>query len=105
MSSYKYSQERRHNPEIRAVVVDALQKQSKALADAQKLLAEAQRILSGVPYPLLDQGIYYRVQASVNTALMEVKRKQSMSGDETDTYVGNIAASQTGEEIEKDLKK
>lgn len=105
-SVYRYSDERRHDPEIREVVIDALKTQKEAVDEAYKFLVEADKILSAAPYTDLDSGMYYNAQNSVKKALRDVERKRRFAGDsENETYVGNLAASHVGERIKKDLSK
>lgn len=89
---------------IRDEVLKVLNAKAEAVKKAEFLVSEALAILNDVPYVGMDDSIYSRVVNSVGMADYIIRRDKDMIDRRpTETYIGNMAAFELGEAIEKDL--
>jgi hypothetical protein len=100
MTTYHYSDERRNDPELREKTAKVIEARKAALAVAAKKLREAMDILD--PLRIFDgDPIFERSAFSAWRAYNQVSGDASfMNRPTTDTYIGNLAASELGEQIE-----
>lgn len=100
MSTYKYQESRRNDPELRAKVEKVIRARNEALLQASTLLEQANRILKEQSH-FVDDGIYDRQVRSVSIAAYLLKDDADFKNrDITDTYIGNLAAGRLGEQLE-----
>lgn len=104
MAAHKYSDERRHDPEVRAKVERVIIAQNALMARAAatlKELAAEMRSLSGLRD---SHSIYDRSYDTVFSAAWKVEHDSDFmnrDGGPNDCYIGNMAASPMGEYLQK----
>lgn len=101
MTIYKYSEERRNDPELCAKVAKVVKARQIALLEAAEKLQEVMDILQ--PLDRFEgDSIYRRCVSAVWIAHHQVSGdaefKKKIGGD---TYIGNKAASELGHQIEE----
>lgn len=101
----KANNERRNNPEIRAEVKRVLDARVEAHVKALALVKEAYEIMRATPYQGIDADIYDRGTSAVWSAYYTLGRDERFVGRNTETYIGNVAAFELGEVIEKNMEK
>jgi hypothetical protein len=99
MVTYNYSEQRRHDPELRGNVEKLLLAQNATLLEAAQTLQELvdkMRVLSIERNPIYD-----RCVAAVRSARYSVSSDADFMNRSkpNDTYIGNMAASEMGEYI------
>ena len=99
MSTYHYSEEQRNDPELRAKVAKVIKARQDALAEAAQKLQEAVDILR--PLSIFDgDAIYQRSYDATWRAFNQVSGDAAFMGrPTTETYIGNKAASELGDQI------
>jgi hypothetical protein len=104
---YKYDNDRRNDPELKAKVAKVLVARQNALKEADALLKQAAQILSAQS-DFVDGAIYNRQVQAVRIASFTLSRDtefevggpRRQNPAENDNYLGNLAAGPLGEQIE-----
>lgn len=104
---YKHSEERRKDPVLRERVTEVLNQQADAVREATPLLEEAFRILRKGNSNLSaysQMALYRRIEDITARAVQEIHATgQYITDPRTDTYIGNIAASEVGYVLQREL--
>lgn len=98
----KSNEKLRNDMEVREVVQDVLDAKDKAVKDALALLQQAQMLLVTVPYYNVDEPLYTRVVDAVSAANTQAQAYNQHT-EHTETYVGNVAASELGRMIKQQI--
>lgn len=100
----KYNDTRRNDPQVRAAVVELLDNQDAAVAEALVSVGAASTKLHQAAdghMDALEMRLYKAAADAVSRAVYQLQRVASFrGGSENPIYVGNIAASPVGEAIE-----
>jgi hypothetical protein len=98
----KSNEKLRNDMEVREAVQDVLDAKDKAVKDALALIQQAQMLLVAVPYYNVDEPLYTHVVAATSAATREAQ-SYIQHTEHTETYVGNVAASELGRMIKQQL--
>jgi hypothetical protein len=97
---FKYSDERRHDPDLNAKVAKVIEAQTKAVEDATALIKQAAEIMrkaSGFE----NSEIFERCYDSVKSARYTLDRDERFVSLSSETYIQNASAGRLGYQITK----
>lgn len=98
--TFKYSDERRHDPVLLEKVGKVLDAQEQAFHEAAELVRQAVEIMQKAS-GFEDSAIYERSYDAVHSAQYKLKRDSRSMGIKNDNYKQNMAAGRMGLQIEK----